>query len=341
VAQGKETLDGSLVLVTGAGGFVGTYLIEALQQAGASCKALVRSEASREKLADRFDGLTFHEGDLTDAETLGGIANEVDYVVHLAAEGHVSAVSEEAFRRFTEVNVRGTERLLEACAGGSVKRFVHFSSTAAMGLIRNTRTTEADEPQPRTPYQRSKLASEQAALDTGRRLDVPVVVLRPCMIYGPGGHGTFEQMCRWMARGRFPKVGRGKNLTPMVHVRDVVQATLKALLRGAPYETYLVTSARSLPLDEFRSLVIQAYGVNPFYPYVPSWAMYALAYASELFGRLTSTPPKVTVRNVASTLWDREFSIDKARSDLGYEPAVSFEEGIAETVAWLQEIQEH
>lgn len=330
-----ESLRGTGVLVTGAGGFIGGYLLPSLTEAGARCRVLVRSEASRERLAARFDGLEYHEGDLTRPETLAGVGDGMQYVVHLAAEGHVSAVSEEAFRRFQAVNVEGTRHLLEACAGA--ERFVHFSSTAAMGLIRNRLTSEEDEPQPRTPYQRSKLASEQAALETGRHVGVPVVVLRPCMVYGPGGDGAFGQMARWMAKGIFPRVGFGRNLTPMVHVRDVVQATMKALLHGKDYETYLVTSARSIPLDELRRLVIDACGVRPFYPWVPAFAMYGVAYASELYARLTNTAPKVTVRNVASTLWDREFSIEKARRDLGYEPAVSFEEGVSETVAWLKD----
>ncbi len=119
-------------------------------------------------------------GDITAPETLAGVADGCDVVFHLAAEGHVSAQSEEAFRRFVAVNVDGTAALIRAAARpAACERFVHFSSTAAMGLIEKPLVDEDDEPQPVTPYQKSKRQSELTALETGRETGVPVVVRAP------------------------------------------------------------------------------------------------------------------------------------------------------------------
>ena len=323
------------VLVTGGTGFVGSYLVPELLRHGMTCRLLTRSISSAE---DRFPGeIDFFEGDVTQAETLKGVAKGVTHVIHMAAEGHVTAMSDEALRSFVNVNVRGTENLLRACSGHGIKRFVHFSSTAAMGRINKAgRIDERDTPQPATPYQQSKLASERAAQETGRQVDIPVVILRPCMIYGPGGKGEFHKFCRLMAKGMFPRVGLGPNLTPLVHVRDVVQSAVLALEKGLPGSVYLVASERSLPMAEMRQLILKHWGGRAIYPYIPLWIMLALAWGFERLGQVTGKAPMVTRRNVFSTVASREFSIDKAKSEIGYQPLVPFDEGIGETVAWFR-----
>jgi nucleoside-diphosphate-sugar epimerase len=324
-------------LITGATGFVGSRLVPALLDAGVACRCLVRSE-ERAAALPAHPLVTHAVGDITAPETLAGVADGCDVVYHLAAEGHVSAQSEEAFQRFMAVNVAGTEALIRsAAASGGVERFVHFSSTAAMGLIEKPLVSEEDEPQPLTPYQKSKRQSELTALAVGRETGVPVVVVRPCMIYGVGGLGEFEKMAKLMRKGRFPKVGRGRNLTPIVHVDDVAQAAVKAGERGVPYETYLVASARSPELDELRTWIMEGWGESAFYPYVPVWFMLSAAWGFELLGKITGKAPMATRRNIANTVYDREFSIEKARRDLGYEPAVELREGCMETVRWFKE----
>jgi nucleoside-diphosphate-sugar epimerase len=321
------------VLITGAAGFVGSRLTAEALARGISCRCLVRSEA-RASLLPRGDSVEAVLGDVTRPETLVGVAEGCDTVFHLAAEGHVSAVTDSALRRFTEVNVTGTENLIRAVANASTDapRFVHFSSTAAMGLVRALPATEEHEPQPVTPYQRSKYESEIAAIQMGRACGVPVVVLRPCMIYGPGGAGEFRKMAELMRRGRFPKVGRGKNLTPLVHVNDVVRAALLAAESGGDYETYLIASERSPALDELRAWIMEGWGESAPYPYVPTWLMYAAASALELAAWITGCVPVATRRNIANTVYDRQFSIAKAERDFHWRPLEPLRESVIETV---------
>ena len=324
-------------LVTGATGFVGSRLIPVLLESGVACRCLVRSE-ERAAALPVHPLVTHVVGDLTAPDSLEGVADGCDVVYHLAAEGHVSAQSEEALRRFVAVNVTGTDALIRSTASsGGVERFVHFSSTAAMGLIKKPLVDEEDEPQPATPYQLSKREGELMALQTGRDTGVPVLVLRPCMIYGVGGTGEFHKMSRMMRQGRFPKVGRGRNLTPLVHVDDVVQAAVKAGDHGTAFETYLVTSSLSPELDELREWIMEGWGTTAAYPYVPAWVMYSVAWGFELLGKATGQAPVATRRNIANTIYDREFSIEKARRDLGYEPAVDPHDGCVETVRWFKE----
>ena len=323
-------------LIIGGTGFVGRYLTRELLARGEACRLLVRRTSDTGEFLGAAN-VELSYGDICKPETLAGVAEGVRHVYHLAAAGHVAAQSEEAYRMFVRINVDGTRNVMRACAGHGVEKLVHFSSTAAMGLIRKRLADENDPPEPATPYQRSKLESERAALGLGVELGIPTVVVRPCMVYGVGGAGEFRKMSSLMRRGLFPKLGRGRNLTPLVHVSDVVQGAIKAAHKGRSGEVYLLTSAQSIELDKMRELVMAAWGTSAIYPYMPVWAMTAAAGVFELWAGLRGTTPIATRRNIASTAWDREFSIDKAWRELGYAPAVSFEEGIAEAVTSFKE----
>jgi len=321
-------------LVTGATGFVGSYLVQRLEAEGHQCRCLVRSKHRAEAMPTLAHAELI-EGDVTEPTSLSGMADGVDYVFHLAAEGHVSAVSEVAYRRFEQVNVQGAQNVVEACAGTGISKLVHFSSTAAMGLIHAPVVDETTPCQPATSYQRSKRQGETVVLTTARNKDVPVVIIRPCMVIGAGGHGQFRKFVRLMARGLFPKVGRGANLTPVIHVQDVVHGAMLAAERGIPGETYLLVGG-SYPMDEIRQFVVAALGTSPPYPYLPTWLVLAGAWAVETLACTAGRVPIVTRRNIASTVADRVFSIEKAKRQLGFAPQVRLAEAIRETVAWYQ-----
>ena len=327
------------VLVTGATGFIGKYVVAKLLEKGYSVRCLVRSV---DKLVDwdLLDQVSVVEGDVKDPSTLREAVTAVDAVIHLAAIGHVSSVSEEAFRSFVDVNEIGTKNLIDACREyANLKVFVHFSSTAAMGPVASLVLDENSRPNPMTPYQKSKLRSETVVLDAFRDHAFPALILRPCMVYGVGGLGEFHKFYRLMIKSRFPRVGLGKKLTPIVHVSDVADAAVRAMENGRPGESYIVASAHSYPMDQIRKYIMKSAGVHAFYPYVPGWVAMLGAKIIEKISAVRGHEPVVTYRNIRSTVKNRTFCIDKAMKELGYSPQVTLDKGIDETIQWYHELE--
>lgn len=323
------------ILVTGATGFIGSHLVKALLQEGHYCRCLVRATSKVDELESL--GVELFYGDLTKPGSLQDIAKGIDIVYHLAAMGHVSAISEAAYQRFFDVNVNGTKNLAEECCNDKVDKFIHFSSTAAMGLIKKPLVDETVPCQPSTPYQRSKYESEKIVERYWKERGLPVVILRPCMVYGPGGEGEFLKICRLIKKGVFPKVGRGKNLTPMVHVEDVVQAAILARERGIPGETYLIASNGSFKLNLIRNLIVEKLEIKRINTYIPTCMAKIGARGIELLAKTFNFTPIVTYKNIDSTVTDRVFSINKVRDQLGYFATVDIDRGIGETIQWYRD----
>ena len=321
-------------LVTGATGFIGRYLVSDLLSKGWTCRLLVRPTSDVSGLPQA--GVEIAQGDITLPASLEGVADGVDVVFHLAGAGHVAAISKDAYTQFRAANVTGVANVVEACRGRPLRKFVHVSSTAAMGLIRAPKIDEDSPPQPRTPYQLSKREGEQVVLDAWKNDSLPAVIVRPCMVYGPGGFGEFARMCRWMARGIFPRVGRGPSLTPMIHVRDVARGAALAAERGQLGQAYLLVG-ESLPIAEMRQVVLSTLNLDRPYPYVPLGVALAGAAVLEVVSRISGKPMPVSRHNIQSVTTGREFDIRKARNELGFEPALKLSESAAEVLGWLRE----
>jgi nucleoside-diphosphate-sugar epimerase len=320
------------VFVTGGTGFIGSHLVKRLKQDGYQCRCLVREKSHSDFIREL--GVDFVYGDILDRDSLKGRLEDIDIVFHLAAMGHVSAASKEAYMKFRQVNVNGSINLLEEAHECQVKKFIHFSSTAAMGLIKTHVIDETTKCQPNTPYQKSKYESELAVLEFYKKYQLPVVIIRPSMVYGTGGKGEFLKWCRLMKKGFWPRIGKGKNLTPLVHVDDVVQATILIGQRGKSGDIYLVTSENSFELDMIRRNVMEALGIKKYYPYVPAYTAKAAAWSLESMAKIFNMTPIVTYRNINSIVTGRVFDISKAKNDTGYQPQVPLQQGIQETVNW-------
>ncbi len=321
-------------LITGATGFVGPHLIKKLMDNGHACRCLVRPGS--EKKISHIAGVEIVTGDIEHPETLIGIAKNMDCLIHMATLGHMSNfnVSEA---QFDAVNVGGTVNIMKAALDAGVKKIVHCSTVAAMGICRDIPATEKSECFPHHPYGRSKLRAEKEVLRMVREESLPAVIIRFSMVYGPGDRRDMLKLVRMAKKGLFPKVGNRPKLTPLIHVDDAIDGLLLAAEKGMPGEIYLITNRQSEPFDAIRKIIQDALGSRKPTLYVPEWAaLAAAAFIEKTFSFIGKSPP-VSRKNIESTLADRVFSIEKAKKELGFNPKIDPCAGIKETVIWYRE----
>lgn len=321
-------------LITGATGFIGPHLIRKLVSLGHTSRCLVRSESNIKGLDDL--GVEFIKGDITNPETLSGIADGMDCVLHMATLGHMSnfTVTESMFDK---INVQGTVNVMREASRAGVKRVVHCSTVAAMGICSEVPATEESECNPHHPYGRSKLRAEKEIMRMVAGNGLPAIIIRFSMVYGPGDRRDILKLTRMAKKNLFPRVGNRPKLTPLIHVEDAVCGLLLASEKGRPGEVYLITNRESEPFDRIRRIIQEILGVSRIPLYVPEWVALTIATISEKGFSLLGKAPPLTRKNIESTLEDRVFSIEKAERELGFDPQIEPEAGLRDTVLWYKE----
>jgi nucleoside-diphosphate-sugar epimerase len=237
------------VLVTGATGFVGREVCAELRGRDHEVVALVRRPGAEP------DGTRAAEGDLLDGPSLRRAVERErpEAVLHLAAE----IASQRDRKRVREVNIEGTRRLIDACLAAGGPRFV-FASSVVTGDARGELLEESRALPVETEYGRSKQEGERLLRESG----LPVVIVRPGHIYGPGGWYADEFVKRLRQPGRFAVIGRGDNWWDVVRVEDVARAFADALERAPDGALYHVADDEPVRFYDFVALTADALGVG-------------------------------------------------------------------------------
>jgi nucleoside-diphosphate-sugar epimerase len=308
-------------LVTGAHGFVGKALCAELARRGHAVRMASRSAgAGAEGLAQAVVVAS------VDADTKWSAAlSEQDVVIHLAARVHVmNDRSADPLAEFRKVNVAGTLNLARQAAAAGIKRFVFVSSVKVNGefTLPGRAFTESDVPAPQDAYGVSKHEAEsglrQIALDTGMEL----VIIRPPLVYGPGVKANFSALMRAVRRGWPLPLGMVHNQRSLVALDNLVDfIVICAAHPQAAGQTFLVSDGHDLSSAELVRGLARAAGVSARLLPVPLWCLHAaaaLAAKGDALQRLCG---------------NLQLDISKARSLLGWEPAVSVEEGLRRAAA--------
>jgi dihydroflavonol-4-reductase len=256
------------ILVTGATGSIGSRLIPRLLENRHEVVCLLRSPPEWQAKAP-FSDCTCRHGDITIRESLKGVADEVDIVVHLAVSTPLSnpAGDEDLFFR---TNVLGTQNLLEECLRAKPKRILCFSSTAAIGRPAVDVIDETTVPEPTTPYGISKKTADDMISHYHVRYGLPVITLCFPHVYGPGETDDFLKVVRMMRKGIFPQVGFCANHLPMIFVSDAVESICLAISRGTLGEKYIVADADPHDTRVIRKIVLRHLGIQRrLFPFIP------------------------------------------------------------------------
>jgi nucleoside-diphosphate-sugar epimerase len=320
------------VLVTGATGFMGKRLVKGLIAEKYDVSVFVRNEMlARNEFGDACKIIV---GDITKPETLTGVFESIDIVYHLAALMGHDLPSEEAFAKFRAINVQGTVNVVNECKRADIKRFIHVSSTAAMGLLTVPVVNEETNCAPYTPYQVTKFEGEQFVLEEYKTNAFPAVILRPSMVYGPGFKGDFLTMAKVCKTGFFPKIGMGENLSPALFISDLTDALLLFAQNGKLGEVYLLSSEKSYTLKETALIIGGALNKKIHFIYAPVWLALFGAWMLEKISNVRGKHVPVTRRNIRSMVTDRVFDVRKAQK-VGFQQSISLEVGLKETVQYF------
>lgn len=327
------------VLVTGAGGFIGGYLLDKLLGAGHQVRALALDEADAGRI--RRPEVEVVMGDVREGASLEGVADGIELAFHAAAR----VTDWGPWREFEAVTVRGTENMLEVTARAGVRRLLLFSSTAVYATApRGTPPLDEKAPYggPESPwgfYGRSKMIAEQAALGYQEEGRLEVSIVRPVSIYGPGDRTFLPRIVRYVRSPMAAWVAGRDPLTPFLYVTDAVEGIFAAgMSEKAVGQAYTLGPEPEIRMREFVVAICKEVGIRPPRRSVPYALAAPLAGLSEGLARLVGTrePPSLTGMSLFLMTQDQRYDISKAQRDLGWQPTVSMEEGVRRAAEWAR-----
>ena len=325
-------------LVTGATGYLGSHIVERLIEQGHEVRALARKTSDITHLKTTAAEIIL--GDIEEYDSLVPAVNGVDVVFHAAAR---VMPGWGVWEDFENCIVRGTENMLKASAEAGVSRFVYVSSVTVMGRAALADTPAAETAQydlefnRDTYYDWAKMKGEQSAIDYHKQGKLPVTVVRPCMVYGPGWDLLSDRVFRYtkMPIGVWP--GRENARTALVHVTDVADCIILAATNEmAVGQVYNIAPPEEGRFRDLVAAMCRAAGKPVPRLTIPISLLYATAVVLELWARLwrNRNLPFLTRSDVRFLREGMHVDGSKARRELGWQPKVSVEEGTRLYVQW-------
>ncbi|MBQ0090875.1 MAG: NAD(P)-dependent oxidoreductase [Prevotellaceae bacterium] len=334
------------ILITGASGFVGSFLVEEALQQDYEVWAAIRPTSSRKYLQDnRIHILEIHLNDRKKLYSELSVVKEQiglwNYVFHVAG---VTKAKDKTL--FMKTNYEATKVLVETlCSLNMIpQKFVMMSSLSVLGNIKEEKLkclkshvypelTSIDIPKPNTIYGKSKLRAEEYLLNS----NLPIVILRPTGVYGPR-EKDYMMMVDCIKKHFDFAVGYKCQEITFIYVKDLAKVALKAVERGVVGKTYLLSDGNTYKSSDFSKLIQKELGIKIVFRFIiPLFVVKWICYLSQI---ITSLTGKVNALNIDkyNILKQRNWrcNIDDAINDLGYEPKYNLERGVKETILWYK-----
>jgi UDP-glucose 4-epimerase len=311
------------VLVTGATGFIGGVLCEALARADYLVRGALRT--------DRAVPVAVAEkvivGDINSTTDWTQALHGVDLVIHAAARSHVLHPAQSSANLYFETNERGTQRLANVAAQMQVTRFIYLSSIKANGEETSARAyTPSDEPSPQDDYGLSKWHAEQQVAAAAEHAGMEAVIVRPPLVYGPGVRANFLRLLRWVDHGWPLPLGAVRNTRSLVNVWNLCDFLLLVLKHpSAPGRTWMVSDGEDLSTPDLIRRIGTAMDRRVRLLSVP---VGFLQLSAGLVGRRGE---------LARLCGSLAVDIAQSRAQLGWSPCVTVDEALQRTVAWYLE----
>jgi nucleoside-diphosphate-sugar epimerase len=318
-------------LVTGATGFIGSHLVEALLQRGVQVRCLVRPTSHLKWLKGLPVEIIY--GDCQEKDSLRPVVQDVDLVFHLG--GATQAIEAKTY---LEVNAVGTENLVQACLEHNprLQKFIYLSSLAAAGPGRKGgKKKESDHCEPLSAYGKSKRRGEELALS--RAQELPLVILRPAAVYGPRDK-AFLALFQCLAKRIKPDFSGGVQHLSLCSVQDLVGAILLAAeTRTQSGDIFFLSDGQDYRIEDINDSFAQAMKVTAFRLRLPPAVLFGIARVAECFSKVSGKPALLSRDKVEEMIQPNWLcDITKAKSFLGFEPQISLARGAKLTFDWYK-----
>lgn len=320
------------VLVTGATGFTGKRLTEILLQRGFDVRVIIR-DRSRFKIPEN-NKLEIVVGDLKNMSDVDNAIQNVEIIFHVAALYRTAGAEPQ---EYWDTHVKATENLLNSAHRNGVKKFIHTSTVGIHGHIENPPADENYRFKPGDIYQLTKLEGEKKAKEFHDKTGLPLVIIRPSAIYGPGDMRLLK-LFKIASKKYSIVLGSGEIFYHMVYVDDLVQGFILAAESSITNgEAFIIGGESYISLNKMIELISKILAKKSKIIHLPAKPFQIIGSACEKICIPLGINPPIYRRRVDFFTKSRAFDISKAKSLLNYKPKVSLEEGLAKTASWYKE----
>ncbi len=324
------------ILITGASGFIGSFIVEEALNRNYETIAGIRSSSSKKFLSDA--SLQFLDLDYTNEITLDNTLKQFtdkfgkfDYIIHNA--GLTKAKKNEDY---FSVNYDNTKKFVEALLRNNIvpEKFVYISSLASFGPSLDLKPISSKQIQePLTAYGRSKLKAEQFLHST---TNFPFVIINPTAVYGPREKDAFLLMST-IAKGLEVYIGNKNQMLSWIHVDDLVNAIFIGLESSATNKNLIISDTRIYTPTEFNTIIKTALNKKTLSFTIPKFILQSVTNVFELVGKMKGEVPilnKERLKEFEAFNW----SVDSSEIlDLGFTPKYTLENGLPQTIQWYKE----
>jgi len=319
------------ILITGGKGFLGSHLVSRLTSNGENVRVFAHKKQKTNLKNFSDDNVIW--GDIRDQKAVEKAMDGVDKVIHLVSNFRKGGSDKkEAY----SINVKGTENILHAAFKHKIKQLIHCSTIGVHGDVRSIPADEETAFNPCDLYQETKLVAERRVWEFYKKTGIPVTVIRPISMFGPGDLRMLK-LFRMIKKQRFVIIGHGEALFQLAYIDDVVQGFISCLENNkAIGEVFIIGGDKYLPLKELFQLIASEFKVPPPKIKLPLTPVLWLASLCELICAPLKIEPPLHRRRVSFFQNNRAFSVEKAKRLLNYEPQVSFKEGLQRTIQWYE-----
>ncbi|MEK7485851.1 MAG: NAD-dependent epimerase/dehydratase family protein [Planctomycetota bacterium] len=321
------------VLVTGGGGFLGSYLVQQLLQRGDQVSVLGRGDYPEL----RASGVEVLRADLAEKEKIVSACAGKEIVFHVGAKAGFWG----RYSDYYQTNVVGTQNVLDGCLKHQIRKLVYTSSPSIVfegNPLENVDESIPYAKHPLTAYQKTKAEAERRVLSANGKEGLMTTALRPHLIWGPRDNHIIPRIIERAKAGKLKMIGSGKNKVSHIYVENAAFAHIQASeSKNVGGKAYFIAQKEPVLAWEWINEILRGIGVPPIEKKISLGVALAMSFVFEKCFKVLPGEPPMT-RFLAFQLAEHHyFSIERARQDFGYEPKVSYEEGMRRLIQYYKE----